>query len=765
MMSLLMENSVAKIGCGDPGDPIDFAALFDGDGNGEAQLTPPATATNKFVISVYVKRVKLDEQTFICSAATSTTNRFWFYITIAGQLRAFDQTASGVLPFDFTTAAIFRDGAKPYHIIMDYNEGDVTFIVGGIVVAEFSVAVAASAGHVPRWNMAIPHRISSTSSTSGGVNFSHGYLSDFKCIAGKSIAAGDLSLHDFGRFNAYGQWVHKTFPGIGGGAAVYGAAGFHQDYADPIDLGKDVSGNGNHFTVAGDVEQVTDTPTNTALIANPLDQFSGIMSEGNTVVSPNIYDGAGTTFIIPDSGDWYFEAELVADNGSGVNGRAAVGLVKSGYDLDRSGSGNFQDSGAYALSSKGGEFWFNGVVDTSPDNFDVGATVALHWNSETRYLEFGHDEADPGVTLTWFGGVTVPESEGPMMLAAGTTSVSGITWRLRLRDDNQKFLPPDGAKALSSDNFPCPDILDPRDYVVENIALAGDGFSDCQFSLLSNKCAVLSRRYDQSSHWRLTTTLRGPGKFLSTSEPGVGEITGEEGLDAFTHTGFTISATAADEWLGSRYDLVIRASPLAGIDIFEFTHVNGTPSVVDQDTGGVIEELWLFPISGGNVRIFKAAMGDDKYLVMNNTNTAATDTGWISRTANQVTFNGSLADGEYVAIAFRSVDQFSKFDSGTGTGSATAGLFCPRDHSPLVCITTRENGSTKWLHSKALNTGNPSVNHLSLGSNAVLGTSSTEKDILSNGVRMMSANNDNAAGNKILVSTLAYQPGKFATAR
>ena len=29
-MSLLMENSVAKIGCGDPGDPIEFGALFNG---------------------------------------------------------------------------------------------------------------------------------------------------------------------------------------------------------------------------------------------------------------------------------------------------------------------------------------------------------------------------------------------------------------------------------------------------------------------------------------------------------------------------------------------------------------------------------------------------------------------------------------------------------------------------------------------------------------------------------------------------------------
>jgi len=750
-MSLLMENSVAKIGCGDPGDPIDFAALFDGDGNGEAQLTPPATATNKFVISVYVKRVKLDGQTFICSAATSTTNRFWFYITIGGQLRAFDQTATGVLPFDFTTAEVFRDGAKPYHIIMDYNEGDVTFIVGGIVVTEFSVAVAASAGHVPRWNMAIPHRISSTSSTSGGVNFSHGYLSDFKCIAGKSIAAGDLSLSDFGRFNAYGHWVHNTFPGIGGGAAAYGAAGFHQNYADPIDLGKDVSGNGNHFTVAGDVEQVVDTPFNNATTFSPIDTGGAVLSDGNRTMNSTGSTPRNPVRVgKPIRGKKY--AEFISLDGGGI-GNATIGIA----DVTRSFDSNSRPD--YSYDQNGGELLEDGVeILTTGDAYNFGETISVSVDTENSIAVWKRENV---VQYT----VAIDPSKTYAFAVGDNSTTYAATIRAVLTDDGFKYQPDAGFTSQESAFDNCPDILDPQDYVVENLAIGGDGFASCPFSLLSNKCAVLSRRYDQASHWRLTTTLRGPGKFLSTSEPGVGEITGEEGLDAFTHNGFTISATAADEWLGSRYDLVIRASALAGIDIFEFTHVNGTPSVVDQNTGGVIEELWLFPISGGNVRIFNAAMGDDKYLVMSNTNTAATDTGWISRTANQVTFDGSLANGDYVAIAFRSVAQFSGFDSGTGTGSATAGLFCPRDHSPLVCITTRQNGSTKWLHSKALNVGNPSVNHLSLGSNAVLGTSGTEKDILSNGVRMMSANNDNASGNKILVSTLAYQPGKFATAR
>lgn len=46
------------------------------------------------------------------------------------------------------------------------------------------------------------------------------------------------------------------FVGKGEGASVYGVNGFHLDFAGPLNMGNDVSGNGNHLTVTGTVVQV-----------------------------------------------------------------------------------------------------------------------------------------------------------------------------------------------------------------------------------------------------------------------------------------------------------------------------------------------------------------------------------------------------------------------------------------------------------------------------------------------------------------------------
>jgi hypothetical protein len=55
------------------------------------------------------------------------------------------------------------------------------------------------------------------------------------------------------------SWVPKIYDGASG----YGTAGFHLNFADDTDLGKDVSGNANHFTNSN-VTQSTDIPEDPA---------------------------------------------------------------------------------------------------------------------------------------------------------------------------------------------------------------------------------------------------------------------------------------------------------------------------------------------------------------------------------------------------------------------------------------------------------------------------------------------------------------------
>ena len=68
----------------------------------------------------------------------------------------------------------------------------------------------------------------------------NGYMADIYFVEGTYPAT------TFGRYNKNGVWVPKD-----PGSLTYGANGFHLTFADPSDVGKDYSGNGNDFTATG----------------------------------------------------------------------------------------------------------------------------------------------------------------------------------------------------------------------------------------------------------------------------------------------------------------------------------------------------------------------------------------------------------------------------------------------------------------------------------------------------------------------------------
>ena len=70
-------------------------------------------------------------------------------------------------------------------------------------------------------------------------------------MAGWHVIDGQaLDPTTFGRFNANDVWV-PVDPKKDGDTIWYGTNGFHLTFADPGDLGKDYSGNGNDFTATG----------------------------------------------------------------------------------------------------------------------------------------------------------------------------------------------------------------------------------------------------------------------------------------------------------------------------------------------------------------------------------------------------------------------------------------------------------------------------------------------------------------------------------
>jgi len=140
----------------------------------------------------------------------------------------------------------------------------------------------------------------------------HGYMSDFVNVDGLA-----LDCNAFGQFTPEGLWIPKPYTG------AWGKSGFHLDFKDPAQIGKDVSGNNNHWTPNSfdtaapgtqatydwvkDFPQPYDDGT-----PNPPGNYA-VLDEANpsksTLTNANL-TASGTTdlpSLKPTSGNWYFE--------------------------------------------------------------------------------------------------------------------------------------------------------------------------------------------------------------------------------------------------------------------------------------------------------------------------------------------------------------------------------------------------------------------------------------------------------------------------
>ena len=68
-------------------------------------------------------------------------------------------------------------------------------------------------------------------------------MADFVAVNGLSLPPESFGQGTPGGRNEDGTWFPKLYDGD------FGDKGYHLDFADSGNLGKDVSGNGNHFTL------------------------------------------------------------------------------------------------------------------------------------------------------------------------------------------------------------------------------------------------------------------------------------------------------------------------------------------------------------------------------------------------------------------------------------------------------------------------------------------------------------------------------------
>lgn len=751
-MSILFDNPPPAIGCGDPGDPIDYSCLFDGNADLSRTLTQNGTSLKSGTWCEWVKRSGSGAMALFDTVLFSPNRDFGLAFTANDALDFYYIVTNYV--FRYTTTRRFRGSADHFFLLIGWNfdEEDgayrVTIEINGDMVASFATTLGPSEGLTTIFN---------TNSTTlrigryggGASGYFKGKRSNIIFIDGPKLTSSD-----FGYVNSHNVFVHRRFSGIGQGETAYGKNGFHLDFADPFDLGKDISGNGNHFTVTGLTvdHQTTDTPTNNVSNFNPLVRSSGpsrALSNGNREVQ---LTGSGSSAFLDQIAlvgrKTVWRAKMTAYSaGAGTNAYIGLRLAEA---LDGS---NLLTSGSLMCFQTGGTILPDGTSGTGGATWAVDDILDLVWNPETATLEIYVNDA-----LEW--SATYPAWIGKSVIMGVAVFVSGGG------ASNVQWVIEDGA---GHDAFPqratsmlCPAILNPDDYFT--VRKVGDT-TPLPWSPLVHKTLAVTKDRDGSTSWRGNDTVRGDGKAWACDVGGA-EI--NEGANGVSWTTAGPLYGSAAQYQGNRITWFWRVSPKAGFDIVEINHVNGTPSTVAHKAGGLIEYAWVVPLDGGDVREFHHRLAPGEFLRMNDYDyPLGVDAGWFSSTGNSVTLGASMTSGRYIAYLWRAVPQFSAFELYGGTGNAD-GEFLPLDFEARLHLFRRKNAAASCTAICAdIETSNPAKRYTRLTlPNPESTEAGLELDIYSNGTKprgLAAAMNYN--GHTYLTADWALTPGKFARAR
>jgi len=157
--------------------------------------------------------------------------------------------------FNISSTALTRDISGWYHILLSHNRTNNTsslYVNGDSTGYWFNTSTTSGSQAI---NGAFNHYLGSYVGNPGSV-YGHykGYMAEINFIDGQA-----LDQYFFGEFKD-NIWVpYNAFSTAGSGTATasdgdtatdsYGTNGFHLDFADSSNIGNDVSGNNNDWTV------------------------------------------------------------------------------------------------------------------------------------------------------------------------------------------------------------------------------------------------------------------------------------------------------------------------------------------------------------------------------------------------------------------------------------------------------------------------------------------------------------------------------------
>ena len=753
--------------------------------------------TSKRTFSTWIKYcndVTAASYTHIVGAGASNIDGFGFNQSENLQfLRIGTSTHNGT--------ANIRDVSGWYHFMFtwDHTAGNWYIYINGQQDATGSTSGALT-------KMGQSGQTNTIGKRSNQATYIHGYLADTVFLDGVI-----KPVSDFGETKE-SIWIPKDVSDTLS-LSDFGTNGYYLNYADSSDLGKDVSGKGNHWTsnnLAAE-DQVPDSPTNNFATMNAVDDSSMNYSEGNLRPTPaSDYKATRGTIGIPTSGKWYFEARVITGGGGNVQDQMigvatssnvltgtspypqaftfGVGYVGSGQ-INRAGSANQTSLTALSAGTIVGvavdvdnnqvQFYLNGsaegtakqLVSTSEPNFPmfVGAT------NRSSQFNFGQDS-------TFAGAIS----------AGGNADANG--------NGDFAYAPPSDHLALCTSNLPDPAIdpksdENPTDHF-NTVLYTGDGQTTKSVTVGFEPDFTWIKSRSTTGHHSLIDSVRGDVAVNSNQaivEYGVSAFNSNSNgtIDVpYYNNAYSMNTNSttyvAWNWLGGgaastnnngAIQSSVSANTKAGFSIVSYTGT-GSASTVGH---GLTQAPELILVKNRddatkNWNVYATILGNN-YLELNNSIVTFTGANYFNNTlsTNTVFSVGSLGSTNgngngMIAYCFHSVDGFSKVGRYISNNSADGPFSYTGFRPAFLLIKRTQSASANWLiYDDKRDTYNQMQFALFPNTDAAEYTSNLlHVDFLSNGFKIRNATygETNApSGHVYLYMAFAKQPFKYANAR
>ena len=398
--------------------------------------TPSAGNADRWTLSMWFKRCDQAASHRLLTCVTDGEPSDYTEIGINGSDLLFWNEDQGGVVGSLATNRKFRDVSAWMHLVFTWDSANGTagnrmrIYINGTEETSFSTDTNPSSGSDSVMGTAYPVTIGSFHNSS---NYQGSYFAEVAYCNGQAYAASD-----FGEFDEDSPtiWKPKDISGL-----TFGTGGFYLDFEDSANLGADVSGQGNDFTVSNldATDQATDTPTNNFCTMNPLDAVTQTitLSEGNCkMVASGAADDKDifSTFGIT-AGKWYWEVKtttvgernwlVVSDQGESGTKTTATNygsnyallrgfdgaITTSATENSEPGSAlNDDDVACFAFDADNGQLW---VSDSA--NIDITGTANVTGLSASRtyHISYSHVGNSPGSTNEFnFGNPVAAPSSG-----------------------------------------------------------------------------------------------------------------------------------------------------------------------------------------------------------------------------------------------------------------------------------------------------------------------------------------------------------------